>query len=478
MGRLIVVSNRVPLPDRNGNPPAGGLAVAVHAALQENGGIWLGWSGETVETEPGPPTIRQEGPISYVLTDLTKTDVDEYYNGFANRVLWPIFHMRLDLAEYARREMASYFRVNRLFADRLVPLLKPDDVIWVHDYHLIPLADELRKRGVQNRIGFFLHIPWPPADILFAMPIYDTILRSLAAYNLLGFQTDYDVENFIGCLQREGAGDVVRNAQGGSISVGNTTGAGSYIRAYDQEFAAAAFPIGIETAEFARLSARVSTRASIQDMRRSLEGRALIIGVDRLDYSKGIAQRIDAYERFLENNPDDRGKVTMLQVAPMSRSDVPEYKAMQDAIATQCGQVNGRHGTIDWVPIRYVNRSLRRAVLAGLYREADVGLVTPLRDGMNLVAKEFVAAQDPEDPGVLVLSRFAGAARELAGGAIFCNPYDTEQTAAAIGQALSMSLVERKVRWERMMTRLLEYDVTHWCRDYLQALNAPASNLS
>ncbi|MFC7704816.1 alpha,alpha-trehalose-phosphate synthase (UDP-forming) [Plastorhodobacter daqingensis] len=470
MGRLIVVSNRVPVPDRNGNPPAGGLAVAVHAALQSDGGIWMGWSGETTEGEPGPPTVRQEGNISYVLSDLSQTDVDEYYNGFANRVLWPIFHLRLDLAEYARREMAGYFRVNRLFAERLVPMIQPDDVIWVHDYHLIPLADELRKRGVTNRIGFFLHIPWPPADIMFAMPIYDTILRSLASYDLIGFQTDYDLENFIGCLRREGCGDQIRGPDGGDIAVGNNTGAGSWIRACGRDFAAAAFPIGIDTARFASLAARVTARGQVRDMRRSLEGRALIIGVDRLDYSKGIAQRIDAYERFLQNNPDDRERVTMLQVAPKSRSDVPEYRAMQDAIATQCGQVNGRHGTINWVPIRYVNRSLSRAILAGLYREARVGLVTPLRDGMNLVAKEFVAAQDPEDPGVLVLSRFAGAARELAGGAVFCNPYDTDQTASAIAQALSMPLAERQERWQRMMGRLLDYDITHWCRDFMTAL--------
>ncbi|MFD1912732.1 alpha,alpha-trehalose-phosphate synthase (UDP-forming) [Halodurantibacterium flavum] len=472
MSRLIVVSNRVPLPDRNGQPPAGGLAVAVHSALKANGGIWMGWTGETVEEEPGPPTVREDGAISYVLTDLTQRDVDEYYNGFANRVLWPIFHMRLDLAEYARREMAGYFRVNRLFADRLVPMLQPDDVIWVHDYHLIPLADELRKRGVRNRIGYFLHIPWPPADILFAMPIYDTILRALSAYDLIGFQTDYDLENFIGCLQRDGAGDTLRAADGRQVTIGNNTGAGARIAAYGREFAAAAFPIGIDTAGFERLSAKVATREPVQAMRQSLGGRALIIGVDRLDYSKGIQQRIDAYERFLENNPADRGRVTMLQVAPKSRSEVPEYKAMQDAVATQCGQVNGRHGTIDWVPIRYVNRSLTRGLLAGLYREARVGLVTPLRDGMNLVAKEFVAAQDPADPGVLVLSRFAGAARELAGGAVFCNPYDTEQTASAIGQALSMPLEERQRRWERMIARLRDYDVAHWCRDYLGALRA------
>ncbi len=462
MSRLVVVSNRVPLPDENGNPPPGGLAVAVHAALRKNGGIWMGWSGRsTGEEEPQGLTTLEQDKISYVLTDLSQADLDEYYNGFANRVLWPIFHCRLDLAEYARQEMAGYFRVNRLFADRLVPMLEPDDVIWVHDYHLIPLAQELRKRGVRNRIGFFLHIPWPPADIVTALPVYEIIMRGLAAYDLVGFQTDYDLDNFVGCLRREGWGDW------------STPG---WLRAFDKEVAAAAFPIGIETGDFARLAAKTDGLDLVTDMEQSLHGSALIIGVDRLDYSKGIAARIDAFERYLMRNPDQAGKVTLLQVAPHSRSDVPEYLEMQGQVESHCGRVNGAHGTIEWVPIRYVNQSLTRPVLAGLYRLAKVGLVTPLRDGMNLVAKEYVASQDPADPGVLVLSRFAGAAREL-DGAIFINPYDTEQTAGAIGRALSMPLDERIARWRRMMDHLESHDVLWWCRTFLAALNeAPEDN--
>lgn len=456
MTRLVVVSNRVPLPDENGNPPPGGLAVAVHAALRESGGIWMGWSGKTTgEEEPTGLTTLEHGKISYVLTDLTEADLDEYYNGFANRVLWPIFHCRLDLAEYARQEMAGYFRVNRLFAERLVPMLEPDDVIWVHDYHLIPLAAELRKRGVKNRIGFFLHIPWPPADILTALPVYEIIMRDLAEYDLAGFQTDYDLDNFVGCLRREKWGD----------RTGKTA-----IHAFGHDFAAGAYPIGIETAEFARLAEKAGEASMVGEMEQSLNGSALMIGVDRLDYSKGISHRIDAFERFLTRNPDMAGKLTLLQVAPHSRSDVKEYLDMQAQVEAHCGRVNGAHGTIDWVPIRYVNQSLTRPVLSGLYRLAKVGLVTPLRDGMNLVAKEYVASQDPEDPGVLVLSRFAGAAREL-DGAVFINPYDTDQTAAAIGRALAMPLDERMARWNRMMEHLLKNDVGHWCRSFLDDLS-------
>lgn len=460
MSRLIVVSNRVPLPDKAGNPPAGGLAVAIHAALRKRGGVWMGWSGQsTGEEEPGPLAIRENGPIRYALTDLTDRDVAEYYNGFANRVLWPICHCRIDLAEYARREMAGYFRVNRLFAERLLPLLEPDDVIWVHDYHLIPLAEELRRRGVKNRIGFFLHIPWPPADIFFSMPVYEEILRGIAAYDVVGFQTDYDVENFAGCLRREGVGDHIE---------------GNRFRAYGRQFIAGDFPIGIETADFAALAEKAADSRRMREMARSMGGRDMLIGVDRLDYSKGIPERIDAYDRFLRTSPDHMGKVVFLQITPKSRSDVPEYLTMQERVASQAGHLNGDLGTVDWVPMRYVSRSIRRPVLAGLYRLAKVGLVTPLRDGMNLVAKEFVAAQDPEDPGVLILSRFAGASRELR-SALLINPHDTESTAKAIERAITMPLPERKERWEAMMTRLLNYDVTHWCDEFLGQLIEPES---
>ncbi|MCJ8138243.1 alpha,alpha-trehalose-phosphate synthase (UDP-forming) [Falsirhodobacter halotolerans] len=465
MSRMIVVSNRVPLPDKDGKLPAGGLAVAVHAALQEEGGIWFGWSGQSGEEEPGPVHRRSHGAIDYVLTDLSSRDVDEYYSGFANRVLWPLFHCRIDLAEYSRRDKDGYFRVNRLFADRLMPLIEPDDIIWVHDYHLIPLAAELRRRGVKNRIGFFLHIPWPPADILFAMPIYDQILKGLSSYDLVGFQTDHDLDNYISCLIREGVGGRAPNTP-----LAEAAPAAAALRAYGRTFQAATFPIGIETAEFARLAAQSEEMDEVQDVRRSMNGRDLIIGVDRLDYSKGIPERILAFERFLELNPDRSGHVTLLQIAPSSRSEVPEYRDMQATVESLAGRVNGTMGRIDWTPIRYINQGVAREALAGLYRQARVGLVTPLRDGMNLVAKEYVAAQDPDDPGVLVLSRFAGAARGLR-GAVLCNPHDSEQTARAMEWALTMTLEERRSRWRDMMDYLLEHDIGSWCRSYLAALS-------
>ncbi|WP_117195313.1 alpha,alpha-trehalose-phosphate synthase (UDP-forming) [Rhizobium terrae] len=457
MSRLVVISNRVTLPQKSGEAPAGGLAVALQAALEEHGGIWMGWSGKSSGVkEPAPLDIKTHGNITYALTDLTKKDVEEYYHGFANRVLWPICHYRLDLAEYGRKEMAGYFRVNRFFAHRLAPLLKEDDIIWIHDYHLIPLAAELRQMGLTNKIGFFLHIPWPPADVLFTMPVHEEIMRGLSHYDLVGFQTDHDLDNFGGGLVREGIGE--RLSEGKFTSYGRTFKGGRY-------------SISIETAAFAEYARKAASNVMVRKAKQSVEGRDLIIGVDRLDYSKGITQRIDAFEKFVTLNPGFQNKVTYLQITPKSRSEVPEYEQMQRTVAEQAGRVNGAIGTVDWVPIRYINRSIGRPVLAGLYRLARIGLVTPLRDGMNLVAKEYVAAQDPENPGVLVLSRFAGAARELT-GALLVNPYDIEGTAHAIARGLTMSLEERKQRWEKMMEHLLKNDINRWCRDFLQDLTS------
>ncbi len=463
MSRLIVVSNRVPPPADKG-ASAGGLAVALQAALRDRGGLWLGWSGDTAASEAESERIktRVEGNITFSLVDLTKRDQEEYYSGFANRALWPLLHYQLDLADFDRRDTTGYFRVNAFFARVLAAQIRPDDVIWVQDYHLIPLAAELRARGITNKIGFFLHIPWPPPDVFFAMPWHRRLLEAFTSYDLVGFQIDYDAENFVNCLVRE--------------ELGRETSRGTF-KAGDREFRIGAFPIGIDTDEFAETAIAAEHNALVKRMAVSLNNRKLIIGVDRLDYSKGIDQRMLAFERYLENNPSAHGKVTYLQVTPKSRSEVPEYAEMQREIAETAGRINGAFSDIDWVPIRYINRTVKRTTLAGLFRMADVGLVTPLRDGMNLVAKEYVAAQKPEDPGVLVLSRFAGAAREL-DGAVLVNPYDMESTAGAIAGAIAMPLDERISRWKSMFDRITYYDVNRWCESFLEALetqlNVPA----
>lgn len=458
--RLVVVSNRVPVPSGSGQKAAGGLAVALEAALKSHGGLWFGWSGRTVEGTPSrEPEIKRVGEITFSVIDLAQHDYDLYYSGFANRALWPICHYRLDLMQIDGEETQGYFRVNTQFADALVPQLRPDDLVWVHDYHFLPLGRDLRGRGVENRIGFFLHIPWPPPDVASALPAYGALLRALTAYDVIGFQTPLDAENFGRCLERDG---IARHREDGAYESDG------------RRFLVRAFPIGIDMEGFRRTAQRATRNAVVQRFRASIQNRRLVIGVDRLDYSKGIRERIESFACFVRSNPSVRNKVTYLQITPKSRSEVPEYRRMQDEVAEVVGSVNGALGELDWIPVRYVNQAVGHASLAGLYRMAAVGLVTPLRDGMNLVAKEFVAAQPPDDPGVLILSRFAGAAQEL-DAALVVNPYDVESTSDAIARAFDMSLDERKERWSAMAARLADTDVNLWWQRYLAVLREEAS---
>lgn len=456
--RLVVVSNRVAAPTSTA-PTAGGLAVALQAALKARGGLWFGWSGKVGQDPDAPVDVQSFGSVSYAVSDLSRRDVEEYYHGFANRALWPICHYRLDLANLCRRESLAYFRVNEFFARRLGKLLRANDMVWVHDYHFIPMASFLRQLGCANRIGFFLHIPWPSPDIAAALPGYERLLRAFSAYDVIGFQTPTDAQNFRDCLVQSGAG---RDLGDG------------FCEAYGRRFQVGAFPVGIDAEAFAQ-EARIAERnIVVKRVRASLEGRQLVIGADRLDYSKGICQRIQAFAAFLERCPQAaKARVTMLQVTPKSRSEVPEYEKIQREVAEEVGHLNGKFGDLDWAPLRYINKPMSQSALAGLYRIAKVGLVTPLRDGMNLVAKEYVAAQAPDNPGVLVLSQFAGAAQELK-SALLINPYDIEGTAAAIERAFAMSLEERKDRWSAMMETLRANSVENWTSRFLQALGDEA----
>ncbi len=453
MGRLVVVSNRVAVPENIAKARAGGLEVAVKAALKDRSGIWFGWSGKVATRAKISTQEVVRDNITYITLDLSKEDHQEYYNGFTNRVLWPILHYRIDLAEFSRRDLTGYLRVNDHFARELHEVLRPDDIVWVHDYHLIPLAKALRERGHKNRIGFFLHIPCPPPEILTALPNHERLIPSLCEYDLVGFQTGDDAFNFSRYLTRECG---LHSRDFNFVVTGRTVRID-------------AFPVGIETAAFADLARRSVRLPFVQGVIGSLGGRALIIGVDRLDYSKGIAQRLSAFELFLRTQPDWRGKVTYLQIATKSRTEIPEYAAIEQEIGSAAGRINGAYGEADWTPIRYVNRAYSHSTLAGLYRAARVGLVTPLRDGMNLVAKEYIASQNPDDPGVLILSRFAGAAQECK-AALLVNPYDPDSVAAAIGQALSMPLAERRERHELMFRVLSHNDIQHWADRFLTAL--------
>ena len=465
VARLIVISNRVAVPESASESSAGGLAVAVQAALSGRDGIWFGWSGRVAE-EPHPePTIRKVGSTTYAVLDLAPGEFNEYYNGFANRVLWPILHYRLDLAEFNRSDLSGYQRVNNYFADNLSKILKPDDIVWVHDYHLMPLARLLRERGHQNHIGYFLHVPCPPPDILTALPKHREIVGALVAFDLIGLQTENDCENLSRYLVRQGA----RRAP-------DTF----HLEANGRRVTLGAFPVGIETARFERMARRAAATALIKETAESLGGRAMVMSVDRLDYSKGLPNRMDAIERFLTTYPEWHGRVTFLQIAPKSRGEIQEYMDIDKQVSTLAGQINGLHGEVTWTPIRYVNRAYSRAALAGLYRLAKVGLVTPLRDGMNLVAKEYVAAQNPLDPGVLVLSQFAGAADEL-DGAVIVNPHEPEAVAAAIRFALEMPLDARQARHQRMIDVLRRNDIHSWTSNFLDTLEAtprPGSALS
>ncbi|MGB9043755.1 MAG: alpha,alpha-trehalose-phosphate synthase (UDP-forming) [Pseudolabrys sp.] len=455
MARLVVVSNRVAVPDRGTR--AGGLEVAIRPALKKHGGLWFGWSGRVAEDRPRTVKSVTHDNISYATVDLGKDDYQEFYNGFANRVLWPILHYRLDLAEFTRRDLGGYVRVNQYFATQLETMLRPDDVVWVHDYHLIPLAKALRDRGHNNKIGFFIHIPFPPPEIITALPNHDQLIPALCHYDLVGFQTEVDTANFARYVANECG---LPWANGNSFHFGNRV------------VSIGTFPVGIETEAFARLARRAIETDFVRGVLESLSGRAMIIGVDRLDYSKGIPERMNAFERFLINFPDLRGKVTYLQITPRSRIGIPEYADLGRAVGEAVGRINGAYGEASWTPVRYINKAHSRTALAGLYRAARAGLVTPLRDGMNLVAKEFVAAQNADDPGVLILSRFAGAAHECT-AALLVNPYDSEGVGTAINRALSMPLDERRQRHAATFKVLVRNDISHWSERFLRTLDQP-----
>ncbi|HYW56158.1 MAG TPA: alpha,alpha-trehalose-phosphate synthase (UDP-forming) [Polaromonas sp.] len=454
MSRLVVVSNRLADPRKTA---AGGLAVALGDALSVNGGLWFGWSGTIVEDgAPGEGEVhtQQAGNVTLATVDLCKEDHDSYYLGYSNGVLWPVFHYRLDLADFDAGYIGGYRRVNQLMARKLMPMLQPDDIIWVHDYHLIPFAAELRAMGCKNRIGFFLHIPLPPPLILAAIPQHEWLIRSLFAYDVLGFQTQYDVDHFSRYARKEVGAEALNEHE---------------FRAFGRTVHAQAFPIGIDVDEFVALADGKEAREMFDRMAVEYSRRRLLLGVERLDYSKGLPHRLRAFRQLLRQYPENLGSSTLIQIASPSREALDTYSGLRQELESLCGSINGDFGELDWMPVRYIHRNVARKRLPGLYRVASVALVTPLRDGMNLVAKEFIAAQDPEDPGVLVLSRFAGAAEQLE-EALLVNPYDTFGTAESIQQALQMPLAERQRRHQQLLARIREQDVHWWCRTYLEAL--------
>ena len=445
LARLVLVSNRTGLPQGDGTQRAGGLEVAVAPILKQIPSVWFGWSGKVVRGEQVATETVNRNNATYVVTDLARDDYEEYYNGFANRVLWPVLHYHIDLTEFTRRDLSGYLRVNRHFANELSKILRPDDLVWVHDYHLIPIADGAAAARARQCARIFPSraLPCAGSGDGAAQPRPAAASASAIRPRRLPNRNRRGKLRPLPCRRASRPDRGAIEAAGGQFvftSRGRQTRIGN-------------FPVGIDMAAFERLARRAVSSSFVRDVVESLSARALLIGVDRLDYSKGLIQRMDAIERFFEMYPAWRNKVTYLQIAPKSRSEIPTYSDLEQAVGAAVGRINGKYGEVAWTPIRYLNRAFGRSSLAGLYRSARVAIVTPLRDGMNLVAKEYVAAQDAEDPGVLILSRFAGAAVECE-GAVLVNPYDTESVARAIAHALDMTLPERRKRHEANLAAL------------------------
>ncbi|MFT4463740.1 MAG: alpha,alpha-trehalose-phosphate synthase [Sodalis sp. (in: enterobacteria)] len=450
MSRLVVVSNRIAAIEGK-KESAGGLAVGIMDSLKDQGGLWFGWNGKISE-EDEPLEKNQQDNITFAAFSLKQSEYDQYYLNFSNTVIWPAFHYRLDLVQYQREDYDGYCRVNEMLAGRLKPLVNEDDILWIHDYHLLPFAAACRKLGMKNRIGFFLHIPFPTSEIFNALPPRKELLEKLCEYDLLGFQAESDRQAFIENLALVTTVEDLDDDR---------------IKAYNKPVTARVYPIGVEP-ESIRELAEGPLPPKLAHLRDKMNGQ-LIISVDRLDYSKGLPERFQAYETLLENYPQHRGNIRYFQIAPTSRGDVQAYQDIRHELETEAGRINGHFSTLEWTPLFYLNQHYERSLLMKIFRHCEVGLVTPLRDGMNLVAKEYVASQNPDDPGVLILSRFAGAANELT-SALLVNPYDRDGVAAALDKALSMPLGERKARFQEMMVVIKKNDIVHWRQSFLTDL--------
>jgi trehalose 6-phosphate synthase len=450
---LLVVSNRLPAEpatELERDRAVGGVAPALASILASRHGVWLGWSGRTVV---GRRTLAIDDRLARASFDLHPDEHALYYNGFANRGLWPVMHGFVGRARFHETEWRAFVDVTDTFADHAMELVRPDATVWAHDFHMLLLARALRARGHIGLRGLFLHVPFPPVDAFEALPHATHLLAAMLDYDLVGFHTQRHASNFV---------------RAASTLLGATETSHGLAQ-HGRRTRIGVFPLGIDAAQFRVTGAE--TDPEILELRAALRDRKLVLGVDRLDYTKGIDERLGAFARLFEVAPEWRAKTTLLQVAVPSRADVPEYAAQRDLVEASVGRINGELGEAHWMPVRYVRRSYGRTTLAQLYRAADVALVTPLRDGMNLVAKEYVAAQDPTDPGVLVLSRFAGAADELH-DALLTNPYDREGTARAIARALSMTREERIARHERLRAAVSQNAPDAWAGSFLSMLAA------
>jgi trehalose 6-phosphate synthase len=417
------------------------------------GTMWFGWSGR-LSADPSPqPSLVEARGVTYATIDLKADSYRGFYVGFANGALWPLLHFRLGLMQFRREDYEDYLAVNRTFAEALGQVVQSDDTIWAHDYHLIPLARMLRQEGFHGPLGFFLHVPFVPPSMLEAMPVGREMVADLCAYDLVGFQTEEHARDFRDCAQR---------LLGATVN-------GEWVRLNGRSMRAFTDPIGIDAEAFEHDAERAVNDPLVQRVAGSLAGRSLAIGVDRMDYSKGLPQRFEAYGRLFERHPEHRRHVHYLQICPRSREEVDEYRKLRIELDRLTGRINGRFSELDWTPLQYSARAAPRSTIAGLFRIGRIGLVTPLRDGMNLVAKEFIAAQPDDDPGVLVLSQFAGAALDLT-EALIVNPFDPDAIADAMHQALVMPAPERKERHVALKEKVFRTTAQVYCARFMEAL--------
>jgi alpha,alpha-trehalose-phosphate synthase [UDP-forming] len=452
--RLIVVSNRLPFAFRRGaggrwraEQGSGGLVTALLPVLRDRGGTWVGWPGAAGPARQFAAELRAVGSrAGYRLAavPLDAAEVRGFYEGFSNEIVWPLFHELAPLCNFDPAYWRVYRAVNAKYARAVHRLASPDDLVWVHDYHLVHVGEELRRLGCAARLGFFLHIPFPSPDIFLKLPWRREVLEALLRYDLVGFQTERDRSNFSACVDALGAGQ----RRGARLGV---------------------FPISIDYNAFLRRAASADVAAKAKELHRLLPDRKLVLGVDRLDYTKGIPQRLAAFRHLLARYPEMRGRVSLMQVVVPSREDLPQYRRLATEIDQLAGQINGAYARPGgWVPVWYEYRNLTRLELLAYYRAADIALVTPLRDGMNLVAKEYCTCSIEEDC-VLILSEFAGAADELADGALLVNPHDVEGVAEALRAAYMMPAAERAARMRRMRRAIRRHDVFDWVDSYLRA---------
>jgi trehalose 6-phosphate synthase/phosphatase len=468
MNRLIVVSNRLPFaldsPSEDlwtVTPAAGGLVSAVEPVLRERGGTWIGWPGIAgkIPNRPLAEATRDAG-YEVVPVALSETERDEFYYGYSNEVIWPLFHDLQNFCNFEPGYWQAYKAVNDRFADAIARCAQPDDFIWVHDYHLMCVAQALRERGVSRKLSgltFFLHIPFPPYDIFAKLPQQQRLLRALLQFDLLGFQTRRDVRNFLQCVRRVMPDTKVvprRELQ--------------LVHFEKREIRVGHFPIGIDFDAFESGAMAEAVAHRSQDLRANFPDCQLILGVDRLDYSKGIPERLRAYRDALERHKQLRGRVVLIQVVVPSRVEIPRYHEFKQRIDRLVGDINGRFSTSSWLPVQYHFRCLDRNDLLAHYRGCDIAFVTPLKDGMNLVAKEYCACRI-DNEGVLILSQFAGAAEQLKPDAVLVNPYDVEEVADTIMKVFRMSEAERSARMQRMRRVVRNENVFWWVDSFLKA---------